>query len=311
MVLLLAAGGLHPIAVGAQIATPDVSDFDLDTTGESGSFTFTMADGTELATITVQEVFDPFEDAAEGFVPGEGSVPVMVQVQVENSGEAAFDVRPDQFLVQDADGYLWRSSPIPRAPEEIVVPDMQYVTLAPGDRVTGMLGYQIPAGGQVAAVLLSPESSRLLTVARVSDPNTEAAELDTEIAYANPETGAEGEITITSIEDPFEDFAEGRDPEPDTRYVLLEVAIENTGSTGLEVSPGSFVIHDTDGYLWQSSTLSREPDAAVPNLQSQQLGPGSRITGVVGFVVPEEIEIAAIVYQPDGNRLITLYEAGT
>ena len=311
IVLFLVMGGTPTITAGAQIATPDVGDLKLDTDAGSNSFVFHDAEGVELATYTVMEVFDPFEETGQGFVPAEGAHPVMVQVQVENTGETSFAVQPQYIIVQDTDGYLWRPSNIARDAEDIVIPDLQYVFIAPGDRVTGMVPFQLPDAVDVAAVLLNPESSRLLTIARVADAATMPANLNEAIPFTTPETGGEGEITITEFEDPFEDFPEGRDPEPDTRYVLLEVTIENTGDVGLDVTPGAFVVHDVNGYLWNYRTPPREPDAAVPDLTSQQLAPGSRISGVVGFVLPDDVGIAAIVYQPESSRLITLFEAAS
>ena len=163
VLIVIMSGTLAPTIV-AQEATPDSGDLRLKDEMDTGAFTYTMADGTELATMTVQEVLDPFEDTADGFVPAEGTHPVMVQVQVENSGEMPFELRPDQMIVQDNDGYLWRPSTVPRVVEEIIIPDLQRVVLAPGDRVTGMVGFQIPDQASVATVLLSPESSRLLVV---------------------------------------------------------------------------------------------------------------------------------------------------
>ncbi len=67
--LILLAGGMPAHAAGAQVATPDAGDFKLDRQADPGSFTFFLADGTELATYTVLEVIEPFDDAAEGFAP--------------------------------------------------------------------------------------------------------------------------------------------------------------------------------------------------------------------------------------------------
>jgi hypothetical protein len=257
--------------------------------------------------MTVQEVFDPFEDTADGFVPAEGTHPVMVQVQVENSGEMPFELRPDQVIVQDNDGYLWRQSNVPRVVEEIVIPDLQRVVLAPGDRVTGMVGFQIPTQASVATVLLSPESSRLLVMSSIADVGDGLGDLGDAIAYTDPVSGAEGEITITEIADPFEDYREGSDPQPDTRYVLVTVTVENTGTEPLSISPGAFVLQDAAGYLWTSGFVPREPDVTVPDLQSQQLAPGSRVSGVIGYVLAADIELAGVVLQPEFSRIIPLY----
>ncbi|HYI23984.1 MAG TPA: DUF4352 domain-containing protein, partial [Thermomicrobiales bacterium] len=175
------------------------------------------------------------------------------------------------------------------------------------DRVTGMVGFQIPAQASVATVLLTPESSRLLVVSSLEDIGDGPGDLGDPVAYADPVTGAEGEITITEIADPFEEYPEGSDPQPDTRYVLVTVTVENTGTEPIDIGPSSFVLHDAAGYLWTYAFVPRESDVTVPDLQSQQLAPGSRVSGVVGFVLSEDTDLAGVVLQPEFSRIIPLY----
>jgi hypothetical protein len=88
--------------------------------------------------------------------------------------------------------------------------------------------------------------------------------------------------------------------------VLVTLSFENTGSAPLEVRTGTILLQDDNGYLMTYGSVPRSPDIVVPELQGQQLAPGSRISGVVGFQVPIEAEIANIVFQPEGGRLIVL-----
>ena len=80
IVLIVVMSGTPAASIAAQDATPESDELRIKDELDTGSFTYTMAEGTELATYTVQEVFDPFEDTADGFVPAEGTHPVMVQV---------------------------------------------------------------------------------------------------------------------------------------------------------------------------------------------------------------------------------------
>jgi hypothetical protein len=267
----------------------------------------TDIEGNERATVTVIDAADPFENTAEGFVPTEGAHPVMLTVRIENTGDLPFEIRPDQFQAQDDQGYLWRPTSIPRTPEEVVIPDLAYVTLAPGDRLTGMVGYEVPDDRQVAALLLNPEWSRYLTIASISDPVSGPVDLGEPVSFTVPDTGAEAEVVIAELVDPFEDFPEGRDPEPDTRYVQISLTVENVGSVPVDLGPSAFVLLDSAGFLHTWGFVPREPDATIPELSSQALAPGSRVSGVVGFVLPDDVEIAAVVLQPESSRMIPLY----
>jgi hypothetical protein len=49
-------------------------------------------------------------------------------------------------------------------------------------------------------------------------------------------------------------------------------------------------------------------DAVIPLLYSQTLAPGSRITGAVGFMIPEEREPARVLYQPQSSQFRVLVD---
>ena len=264
----------------------------------------------ERATISISEVLDPFDDVAQGFVPAEGSRVVMLTVQFENTGPGPYEIRPDQLVLQDADGYLWSPTPVQRPPD-IAIPDLQYVQIAPGDRVSGMIGYQVPIDSGIAHVILTPESSRLLVVANVGTEPVAAAGIGDEVTYETADGAGQGVVSVTEVQDPFDDFPEGRDPQEGARYVLVTVTMENTGAAPLEVRPGSLLIHDSNGYLRSNSTVPRGTDIVIPDLQGQQLAPGSRISGVVGFQVPLNADVAEIMLQPENGRLIVLAELDT
>ena len=65
-------------------------------------------------------------------------------------------------------------------------------------------------------------------------------------------------------------------------------------------------LQDDAGFVWTPASMVLAEDALIPELSSQTLGPGSRVTGVVGFLVPEERAPAQVLYQPESSRLIPL-----
>ena len=50
----------------------------------------------------------------------------------------------------------------------------------------------------------------------------------------------------------------------------------------------------------------RPAGETLPDLESQKLAPGDRISGVVGFAIPQDAVVASIEYNPEYQRLVTL-----
>ena len=121
------------------------------------------------------------------------------------------------------------------------------------------------------------------------------------------EEGADvGSITVTEVIDPFTDFAPAYPPEEGSRYVAVNVAFDADAGNRFEISPYTIVLQDDAGLLWNQASMPLPDDALIPEMSSQTLGPGSRVTGLVGFVVPEGREPARVLYQPESSRLIPL-----
>ena len=121
------------------------------------------------------------------------------------------------------------------------------------------------------------------------------------------EEGADvGSITVSEVIDPFTDFDPAYPPEEGGRYVAVNVAFDADAGNRFEISPYTIVLQDDAGFLWNQASLPLPDDALIPELSSQTLGPGSRVTGVVGFVVPEGRTPARVLYQPESSRLIPL-----
>jgi hypothetical protein len=115
-----------------------------------------------------------------------------------------------------------------------------------------------------------------------------------------------GSITVTEVADPFTSFKPGNEPETGSRYVALTVAVDANAGKRFDFEPSTIVLQDDQGFLWNRTGLSLPNDALVPELSSQTLAPGSRVTGLVGFTLPEGRKPAQVFYQPKGSRLVTL-----
>jgi hypothetical protein len=115
-----------------------------------------------------------------------------------------------------------------------------------------------------------------------------------------------GSITVTEVIDPFTDFDLAYPPEEGGRYVAVNVVFDADAGNRFDISPSEIVLQDDLGFVWTQASINLAEDALIPELSSQTLGPGSRVTGVVGFVVPEGRTPERVLYQPESSRVIPL-----
>ncbi len=136
----------------------------------------------------------------------------------------------------------------------------------------------------------------------------ESAGVGAAVPVSDEEGVAIGSIAVTEVVDPFTEFDPAYPPEAGARYVAVNVAIDADAGQRFDISPYAIVLQDDQGFLWNQSSLVLPDEALVPELSSQTLAPGSRITGVIGFVVPEDRAPAGVFYQPESSRLVPLGE---
>ena len=126
------------------------------------------------------------------------------------------------------------------------------------------------------------------------------------VPVTDEEGGAVGTITVTDVVDPFTEFDPAYPPEEGSRYVAVNVAFDADAGARFDIAPWTIVLQDDAGFLWDQASVVLTDDALVPELSSQTLGPGSRVTGIVGFILPEGRTPARILYQPESSRIIPL-----
>jgi hypothetical protein len=134
----------------------------------------------------------------------------------------------------------------------------------------------------------------------------ESPDIGDPIPVTNEEGTPVGSITVTEVLDPFTDVNPDYPAEAGSRYVVASVAFDADAGQRFDITPYSIVLQDDAGFLWNQVSLVLPDDALIPELSSQTLAPGSRVTGLVGFVVPEDRTPARIIFQPESSRIVTL-----
>lgn len=98
-------------------------------------------DAQPMANITVDEWLDPLPGVDSSSPPNRGHHFVGAVVTIENTGVSAIQTDPYSFRMLDSDGYeAGGSNPYRSEPE---IADLPYTELAPGDTLSGLVGFQL------------------------------------------------------------------------------------------------------------------------------------------------------------------------
>lgn len=268
---------------------------------------FTDSAGVTHGTVMVKAITDPFTDIDPASPPPEGQHFVLLTVVFEAAEDQSLTADPYQVVLQDSDGYLRWGTWVPRV-QPVTVPDLQNQALAPGDRISGVIGYLVPDRATTAAILYSPEWNRWIPLMRG------AATPGPAVGDAVPATDAAGVVhgtaTIRELSDPYTGHDPNQPPAEGMRYVLLTVAFEAAEDQTLNVDPYGIVLQDANGMLYNTAWVPRPPEDTMPDLQAQLLSPGDRVSGRVGFSVPVGAELVAVQWAPESNRFVPLATMG-
>jgi hypothetical protein len=106
----------------------------------------------EIAAFPPRDLVEP-----SGAAAAMDTRPVGVTFWIKNTDAKTVTIRPNDFLVLDAEGFPSRWEEVERTAEEATVdPTLYGAELAPGESVTGFLGFRIRAESSVAAVVYHP-----------------------------------------------------------------------------------------------------------------------------------------------------------
>ena len=273
--------------------------------GAGDERTISDAEGETLGVVTVEEVQDPFEDYVDGSAPEDGMRYVLLRIAFEATGEAIFDAQPSAILVRDGDGVLWRPTNVQR--DDAALPDLQGQPLSPGNRVSGAVTFEVPEASELTHVLYRPDSRRLVTLADLRGGTAADAGPGDEVSYASLDNeGSAAIFSVIDVEDPFKDQVDGSDPEEGMRYVTVTVSVEASGDTVFATRPNEIMLRDTEGFLWTYVNINRGEELEQPNFDGQPLAPGNRISGVLGFQIPEDAEVDQVLFLPSNDQMIIL-----
>lgn len=117
----------------------------------------------------------------------------------------------------------------------------------------------------------------------------------------------EGEISVSSVVDPFEDYDSGGAPQRGFHYVMAVVTMTSTGDAPLEAAAYSFYAVDQEGFQYSPTYLYRDSAAmeATPDFAGGTIEPGQSMSGAVFFQLLDNTAVGLILYQPSYESLVT------
>jgi len=130
--------------------------------------------------------------------------------------------------------------------------------------------------------------------------------LGSPVAYVGADGVELGTITVTDVLDPFTGFPEGSAPEPGSKYVVVHLTFEGSLEGGFEVLYYRVWAHDTSGVLWEPGFPAVPDVYPVGELSSGEIGPGDRVSGYVGYVVPDDVSVDEVFFSPEDGVFLTV-----
>ena len=126
------------------------------------------------------------------------------------------------------------------------------------------------------------------------------------VGYVGADGVELGTITVTDVLDPFTGFPEGSAPEPGSKYVVVHLTFEGSEEGGFEVAYYRVWAHDTAGVLWEPGFPAVPDVYPIGELSSGEVGPGDRVSGYVGYVIPDDVSVDEVFFSPEDGTFLTV-----
>ena len=123
------------------------------------------------------------------------------------------------------------------------------------------------------------------------------------------ESGSEiGQLTVVEMTRPWTEFGRYYAPDSGTEYVAFVIEVTHLGSRGdLIVRADDFRLQDVDGFLYSRAWVDARSGAdLIPSDPETGIAPGETAEVIVVYQVLSGVDLSAIYWQPDYQRLVTL-----
>jgi hypothetical protein len=235
--------------------------------------------------------------------PEEGNRFVAVDLLLVNQGDETKSVSSMlQMTLKDDTGQRYNEDLMAAVATGYSGPDGE---LAPGERLRGKVGYQVPEGvtslifvfdadvwgtGKVF-VDLGPEPVTM-------QPPAELVGEQAQEAFAIGDVVEIGNWTITVHDVTYPEGDEFTKPEEGHKFIVVDLTLENTGTQADAVSSMmQMYVKDASGQKYELDLMASV--ASGGTTPDGEVAPGEKIRGQAGYQLPEEIEGLVFVFDGD------------
>ena len=171
-------------------------------------------DGSEIGSIVVTNIIEPFEAYDSGYEPIRGYHYALVEITVTNTAARPFEVDPSSLDVIDSEGFVAESAFISISAADAPVLLEYLDALGPGEEVSGA----------VAVLLFNDSAIDRIVYSQAFESRVNVVDLREELTAAgNPVSiiGVNGQeiaqVTVNGVADPFEAYDEFSAPSRGSR----------------------------------------------------------------------------------------------
>lgn len=293
-------------------ATPDAGTPASGTPSASGDLAqvgdevpiYSSDTGDEVATITVNDVTDPFEDYDDYSAPARGSRYIAVDYTITNEvPNDSLDSPVYSLGLSSSEGLLLTSTYV-GLPNDSNVTELSTDPILGGESATGTLFYNLPDDTKLGGLYYTGYGYYTL-LADLGGTQNPAVGDDVTVYNANGDEYAA--VTVTDYQDPFEDYSEYSAPESGSRVIAATVSLQNLISNdGIDFSQYDFSLQTSTGLLVSSTYVEPADSSDLTPLEDGRVAGGDSAEGTIFFVLPEEAEVSGIIFQPESGIVVNV-----
>ena len=138
-------------------------------------------------------------------------------------------------------------------------------------------------------------------------PTSVATGLDTPAAYFDSRGNEVATLSVTAVENDWQDYEAGYDPERGNVFRAVSFTVTNVSDASFIVTNYSLSLLDTEGRNTSSSWVTPAADADAELFEDDvPLAPGESADLILVFETLAEVEPAALVWQPEYGQLVVV-----
>ena len=128
------------------------------------------------------------------------------------------------------------------------------------------------------------------------------------VEFKNVEGAVVAKLAVNSVTDPFSGYNPAYPPPRGQRFILISVSVENTGAANFIFDPSTVFLQDVDNFTVYPSSVDLGPEPVEPLITYQEIPPATTVSGAIGYVLVQGIDVARVFYAPARDRLVLLSE---